>query len=73
MLGMLSAPASHCKHVTNLVNQLVSKNVIGVVDVHRCVSVSMSVSVNATGSKDVEYMNKINFDVLCGKVSFQKR
>ena len=41
-LGRSSVPASHCEHATNLVNQIVNKNVIGVVDVHKCVSISMS-------------------------------
>ena len=44
MLSKLFAPASHRKHTTDLVNWVVSKNMIGVMDVHGCVSVSMSVS-----------------------------
>ena len=44
MLSRSSAPASHCKYVTNLIDWLVNVNVIGVMDIHRCVSVSVSVS-----------------------------
>ena len=44
MLGRSSVPASHCEHVTNLIDWLVNVDVIGVVDIHGCVSVNMSVS-----------------------------
>ena len=81
MLGMSYAPASHLDHTidlvshlnyaTNFVGQLVSKSVIGFVNIHGCVSVSMSMS--ATGSENARHMNKINSDVLCNGVFFRKR
>ena len=43
MLSRSFVSASYCEHVINLVN-LVSKNVISVVNVHGCVSVSVSMS-----------------------------
>ena len=72
---MSYASISHYKHATNLVNQLVSENVICFVKIHRYVSVSMSVSmsVNVDGSKDVKHMNKIDFNILCDGVSFWKK
>ena len=75
MLNKSSASVSHCEHAIDLVNQLMSKNVIGVVDIHRCVSVktSVSVSVNAAGSKNMEYVNKIDSNIRCDRISFQKR
>ena len=84
ILGRSSASASHCKHATNLVNQFVSKNVIGVVDIHRCVSVSMSrsslvdticeyVIASVTGSEGADCKNTSNFFDLFTEISFQKR
>ena len=75
MLDRSSALASHCKHTINFVDQLVSKHVIGFVDIHRFVSINMSVnmSVNATESKDVKHVNKIDSNVLCDGIFFQKR
>lgn len=67
---MSYAPANHLDHAADLVGQFGSKNVIGFMDIHRCVSVSMSVS--TTESENVEHMNKIGSDVLCNRVFFQK-
>ena len=70
MLGISYAPANHLgSHATDLVGQLVSKNVIGFVDIHGC----MSMSVSATGTKDVKHMNRIDYNVLCDEAFFQKR
>ena len=66
MLDRSSAPASHREHAINLINQLMSKNVIGFMDIHRYVSMS----VNATRSKNVEHMNKIDSNILYYGVFF---
>ena len=70
MLGMLCMSANHLDvYATDLVGQLVSHNVIGFVDIHGCVSVSVS----ATRIKDVGHINKIDSNVFCDGVFFQKR
>ena len=82
MFDRLSASASHCKHATNLVN-FVSKNVIGIIDVHGCVSVSMSVCnfvdtiygymiASVTGSEGANCKNTSGFFSLFTGISFQK-
>ena len=83
MLSRSSAPASHCEHMINLVNQLVSKNVIDVVDVHGYVSMSVSMSslvdtvceyviASVTGSKGANCKNTSGFFDLFAGTSFQK-
>ena len=81
VFGMSYALASHLDHATNLyatnlyatnfVDQLVSKNVIGFVDIQGCVS--MSISVSTSGIESVGQVNKIDSNVFCDGVSFQKR
>ena len=51
MLDRSSILASHREYATDLVDQLMSKNMIGVIDVHGCVSVSMSVSVSVNAAR----------------------
>ena len=70
MLSRSCALVSHCKHVINLVNQLMSENVISFIDIHKCVSVSIGVSMSATESKDVKHVNKIDCNVFCDRVFF---
>ena len=70
MFGRSSTLASHCKYMINLVDQLVSKNVISFVDIHEYMSMSMSVSVNIAGNKNVKQVNKIDFNIFCDRVSF---
>ena len=83
MLGRSSPPASHCEHATNLVDQLISENVIGVVDVYGCVNVSISMSsfvdtiykyviASMTGSKSANCENMNSFFGLFAGISFQK-
>ena len=83
VLGRLSAPVSYCKHTINLINQFVSKNVISVVNVHGCVSMSMSMSslvdmvckcviMSVTRSEDADYKNTNSFFSLFVGISFQK-
>ena len=68
---MSCMPANHLgSHAINLVGQLMSKNVIGFVDIYKCVSVSVSMSMSTTGIEDVKHVNKINSNVFCDGVSF---
>ena len=83
MLNTSFVLMSHCEHATNLIDQLVSKNVIGVVNVHRYVNVSVSVSsfinmvrryviTSVTRSKGADCKNMNGFFGLFAGISFQK-
>ena len=81
MLGRSSTLASHCKHATNLIDWLVNKNMIDVVDIHVSVSISMSSLVDMvcrymiasmTRSEDADCKNMSGFFGLFARISFQK-
>ena len=59
-------------YATNLIGQLVNKSVIDFMDIHKCVSMSMSMSMSmsAAGIEDIEYVKKIDSNILCNEVSF---
>ena len=74
---------SYCKHVIDLVDQLMSKNMIDVVDVHGCVSVSVSMSslidtvhgyviTSVTKNKGANCENTSGFFGLFAGILFQK-
>ena len=84
MLSKSSAPVSYCKHTTDFVDQFVNKNVIGVVDIHGYVSMSMSVNslvdtvcgyviVSMTGNKGANCKNTSDFLVFLLESHSKKR